>query len=108
MLPKFKRFKVEVKDSSQGEPRTFIITLRDSAKLIQLTDLQRQGKLSKPLQTQLKQAMKDSFEECVSAAKRLNSPPSSEPKWKLNRESGEAENDNMRRIVVRSLKVPTK
>jgi hypothetical protein len=108
MLGKSKRLKIEIKDSTEGKPPMYLITLTDSTKEFQLTDLLRQRKLSKPLQAQLQQAKKDSIDECLNATKRFGSSPSSKPKRMFKHVTSDGENDHVRRIAVRSLKVSTK
>jgi hypothetical protein len=108
MRGRSERLKIEIRDSTESDERIFIMRFRNPAKVFQQTDLLRRGKLTGPLKSQLKQAIKDSIEECFSAANRLGSSPSSEPNQTLQHGTFESEKEQVRRIRVRSLVVPTK
>ncbi|MGI9067631.1 MAG: hypothetical protein ACR2HX_14690 [Pyrinomonadaceae bacterium] len=106
MRGKSDRFKVEIKDSKQGDARTFIITLTAPAKDFRLTDLFEQRRVIEPLNRRLKQAIKDSLETYLSGAESLVSALASKPKRTLKDGLSDPENGRVRMIRVRSLKFP--
>jgi hypothetical protein len=108
MRSKSDRLKVEIKDSTEGDARKFIITLTAPAKDFQLTDLFEQRRVIGPLNHQLKQAVKRSVETYLSGAESLVSALASKPKRTLKDGTGDFENSGVRLIRVRSLKFPLK
>ncbi len=71
MRAKSERQKVEIKESSTTEARTFSITLTAPANDFLLTDLLRQRGGVDPLHTELKQAVKGATERYLNAAETL-------------------------------------
>ena len=71
MPGKTERLKVEIKESSTLDIRTFNITLTAPASDFQLTDLLRQRGVIEPLDAQLKQAVKAATEQYLRAAETL-------------------------------------
>lgn len=59
MRSKSERVKVEVKNSTQGDVRTYIITLTAPTNDFQMTDHLEQRRVIESLDSQLKQAIKD-------------------------------------------------
>lgn len=106
MRSKSDRLKVEIKDSTEGDARTFIITLTALARDFHLTDLFEQRRVIEPLHRQLKQAVKDSIETYLSGAESLVSALASKPKRTLKEGISDSENGGVRLIRVRSLKFP--
>jgi len=108
MRSKSDRLKVEIKDSKQGDARTFIITLTAPARDFHLTNLLEQNRVIEPLDRRLKQAIKDSIETYLSGAESLVSALASKPKWTPKEAISNPENGGLRMIRVRSLKFPFK
>jgi hypothetical protein len=71
MPGKSERVKVEVKDSTEGDVRTFNITLTAPASDFLLTDLLKQRGVIDALDTELKQAVKGATESYLNAAESL-------------------------------------
>ncbi len=71
MPPKSERAKVDVKESSAPDLRTFNITLTAPTKDFQLTDLLRQRGVIDPLDTELKRAIKEATERYLESAESL-------------------------------------
>lgn len=71
MTHKTERLKVEVTDSSEGESRTFKITLMAPNGDFQLADLLRQRGVIAPLHCDLKQAVKVATQNYLSGAEAL-------------------------------------
>jgi hypothetical protein len=80
MASKYERVKVEVKESTSGEVRTFNITLTAPASDFLLTDLLKQRGVIKVLDAELKQAVKGATEKYLSAAESLIAGLTTEPK----------------------------
>ncbi|CAN5749209.1 hypothetical protein BH18ACI4_BH18ACI4_05280 [soil metagenome] len=66
MRSKSDHFKVEIKESTESDARTFIITLTAPARDFHLTDLFEQRRVIEPLNRRLKQAFKDAVETYLS------------------------------------------
>ena len=71
MPAKTERTKVQIKESSTPDLRTFEITLTAPAGDFQLTDLLRQRGVIDGVDAQLKQAVKKALEEYLHSAERL-------------------------------------
>jgi hypothetical protein len=71
MAGKSERVKVEVKESTSGEVRTFNITLMAPASDFLLTDLLRKRGVIEALDAELKQAVKAATESYVNSAESL-------------------------------------
>jgi hypothetical protein len=108
MRSKSDRLKVEIKDSTDGDARTFTITLTAPASDFHLTDLFEQRRVIEPLNRQLKQAVKRSVETYLSGAETLVSALASKPKPIFKDGISDPENGRVRLIRVRSLKFPLK
>jgi hypothetical protein len=80
MASKSERLKVEVKESTTGEVRTFNITLTAPASDFLLTDLLKQRGVIDALDAELKQAVKGATETYLSAAETLIARLTTEPK----------------------------
>jgi hypothetical protein len=80
MAGKSERVKVEVRDSTEGDVRTFNITLTAPASDFLLTDLLKQRGVIEALDADLKQAVKGATESYVSAAESLIAKLAKEPK----------------------------
>ncbi|MCU1264935.1 MAG: hypothetical protein JWM21_1253 [Acidobacteria bacterium] len=80
MAGKSERVKVEVKESTSGEVRTFSITLTLPACDFLLTDLLKQRGVIEALATELKQAVKRATENYLSNAETLIAGLATEPK----------------------------
>ena len=80
MASKSERVKVEVKESTAGEVRTFNITLTAPASDFLLTDLLKQRGVIEALDAELKQAVKRATENYLSAAESLIARLATEPK----------------------------
>jgi len=96
MRSKSERIKVEVKDSTEGDVRIFIITLTTPVHDFQMTDLLRQRKVIEPLNSELKRAVKDATARYLSAAESMVSALALRPKRMLKSrisESGKRSND---------------
>jgi len=79
MPPKSERVRVEVKESSTLDIRTFNITLTAPASDFQLTDLLRQRGVIDALDAELKLAIKGATERYLKAAESLISGLGSKP-----------------------------
>ena len=79
MPAKSERAKVEIKESSTLDVRTFNITLTAPASDFQLTDLLRQRGVIDELDAELKQAVKGATERYLKAAETLISGLSTKP-----------------------------
>src|ERR1051325_5548737 len=71
MPAKTDRAKVQIKESSNLDLRTFEITLTSPASDFQLTDLLKQRGVLSSLDLQLKQAVKQALEEYLTSAEEL-------------------------------------
>jgi len=71
MPAKSERTKVDVKESSTSEVRTFNITLTSPVRDFQLTDLLRQRGVIEPLDSALKRATKEATERYLESAELL-------------------------------------
>ncbi len=71
MAAKAERIKVEVSDSSEGQTRTFIITLTASNSDFELTDLLRQRGVISPVNSDLKHAVRLAIETYLLGAEAL-------------------------------------
>lgn len=71
MAGKSERVKVEVKESTTGDVRTFNITLTAPASDFVLTDLLKQRGVIEALDAELKQAVKGATERYVNSAENL-------------------------------------
>src|SRR5690349_14030152 len=71
MAAKQERIKVEVTDSTEGETRTFKISLTVPNSDFQLADLLRQRGVIAPMHGELKQAMKEATQRYLSGAEGL-------------------------------------
>ena len=80
MAGKSERVKVEVKDSTEGDVRTFNITLTAPASDFLLTDLLKQRGVIDALDAELKQAVKGATESYLNAAESLIAKLATEPK----------------------------
>jgi len=80
MAGKSERVKVEVKDSTEGDVRTFNITLTAPASDFLLTDLLKQRGVIEALDVELKQAVKGATESYLNAAESLIAGLATEPK----------------------------
>jgi hypothetical protein len=80
MASKSERVKVEVKESTAGEVRTFNITLTAPASDFLLTDLLKQRGVIEALDAELKQAVKAATESYLNAAESLIARLATEPK----------------------------
>jgi hypothetical protein len=80
MASKSERVKVEVKESTTGEVRTFNITLTAPASDFLLTDLLKQRGVIEALDAELKQAVKGATESYLKAAEKLIARLATEPK----------------------------
>jgi hypothetical protein len=80
MASKSERVKVEVKESTSGEVRTFNITLTAPASDFLLTDLLKQRGVIDALDVELKQAAKAATESYLKAAENLIARLATEPK----------------------------
>ena len=79
MASKSERAKVEIKESSTLDVRTFNITLTAPASDFQLTDLLRQRGVIDALDAELKQAVKGATESYLKAAEMLITGLSTKP-----------------------------
>jgi hypothetical protein len=79
MAAKSERAKVEIKESSTLDVRTFNITLTAPASDFQLTDLLRQRGVIDALDAELKQAVKGATERYLKAAETLISGLGTKP-----------------------------
>jgi hypothetical protein len=77
---KSERVKVEVKESTSGEVRTFNITLTAPASDFLLTDLPRKRGVIEALDAELKQAVKAATESYLNTAESLIARLATEPK----------------------------
>jgi hypothetical protein len=93
MASKSERVKVEVKESTAGEVRTFNITMTAPASDFLLTDLLKQRGVIEALDAELKQAVKGATENYLSAAERLISGLTTEPKLAQKSRSNGKRND---------------
>lgn len=80
MAVKSERVKVEVKDSTEGDVRTFNITLTAPASDFLLTDLLKKRGVIEALDVELKQAVKGATESYLNAAESLIAKLATEPK----------------------------
>jgi hypothetical protein len=80
MASKSERVKVEVKESTSGEVRTFNITLTAPASDFLLTDLLKQRGVIEALDAELKQAVKGATESYLNAAESLIARLATDPK----------------------------
>lgn len=80
MAAKSERAKVEIKESSTLDVRTFNITLTAPTSDFQLTDLLRQRGVIDALDTELKQAVKGAIERYLKAAETLISGLATKPR----------------------------
>jgi hypothetical protein len=80
MASKSERVKVEVKESTSGDVRTFNITLTAPASDFLLTDLLKQRGVIEALDAELKQAVKAATESYLKAAENLIARLATEPK----------------------------
>ena len=80
MAGKSERVKVEVKDSTEGDVRTFNIKLTAPASDFLLTDLLKQRGVIEALDADLKQAVKGATESYLNAAESLIAKLAKEPK----------------------------
>jgi hypothetical protein len=80
MASKSERVKVEVKESTSGEVRTFNITLTAPASDFLLTDLLRKRGVIEALDAELKQAVKGATETYLNTAECLIARLATEPK----------------------------
>lgn len=80
MAGKSERVKVEVKESTSGEVRTFNITLTAPASDFLLTDLLKQRGVIEALDAELKQAVKGATESYLNAAESLIARLATDPK----------------------------
>src|SRR5215470_5955577 len=71
MPAKTERAKVQIKESSTPDLRTFEITLTAPASDFQLTDLLKQRGVIEGVEVQLKQALKQALEEYMNSAETL-------------------------------------
>src|SRR5687767_3679835 len=106
MRGKSGRMKIEVKDSTEGEERIFIIALTTPSNDFQMTDLLRQRKVIEPLDSHLKRAVKDATERYLEASDSLVSALASNAKRLRKSRISESGDNRMVPIVVRSFKVP--
>lgn len=80
MASKSERVRVEVKESTTGDVRTFNITLTAPASDFLLTDLLKQRGVIEALDAELKQAVKAATESYLKAAESLIARLATEPK----------------------------
>jgi hypothetical protein len=92
MASKSERVKVEVKDSTAGDVRTFNITLTAPASDFLLTDLLKQRGVIDALDADLKQAVKAATESYLNAAESLIAKLATEPKPSRKSRSNGREN----------------
>jgi hypothetical protein len=89
MVAKPERIKVEVKDSTEGETRTFKIVVMAPNSDFQLADLLRQRGVMAPLNGELKQAVKAATQNYLAGAEEristLTKLPTAAPKGGNNR-----------------------
>ena len=102
--------KVAVKDSIEGDERTFVINVTAAASDFQMADLLRQRKVIDQLNRQLKHSVKEAIRSYLSTAEALVSAlaktPKRTPKRMLKCPTGESANDKVIPLSLRSLKVP--
>lgn len=80
MAAKSERFRVAVKESTDGDLRTFSITLVARASDFLLTDLLKQRGVIDPLDAELKQAVKAAIERYLTVSENLVSALATKPK----------------------------
>ena len=91
MAGKSERVKVEVKDSTEGDVRTFNIRLTAPASDFLLTDLLKQRGVIDALDAGLKQAVKSATESYLNAAESLIAKLATEPtQGRKSRTNGKA------------------
>ena len=100
----FENINVEVKNSTEGEERTSIITFKAPANHFQMTDHLQQRRVIEPLDRQLKQAARDATTSYLRAAESLLSALATKPKRTLRNRTSEGETGGMRLVRVRRLK----
>ncbi|HKZ00899.1 MAG TPA: hypothetical protein VJ180_01590 [Pyrinomonadaceae bacterium] len=104
MRSKFDQMKVEVKESIDGEVRTFIITLTGPAKEFLMADLLRQRKVIDPFNRQVKQTVRKAIERYLSTAETLVSTLSTKRRRMVRSQTSERGNGDVTQIAVRRLK----
>jgi len=102
----FEHISAEVKNSTEGDERTYIITFKAPANHFQLTDHLQQRRVNEPLDSQLKQAVRDATTSYLSAAESLVSALAKTSKRTPMHRTSEGETGGMRLIPVRRLKYP--
>ena len=95
--------KAEVNSSSESGKRTYQVTLTAPMSTFEFTDQLVDRKVIKSLDTQLKQAVKDTSRRYLKASESLVSALAKRPRRKSKGSSSDKENDGMRLITVRRL-----
>jgi hypothetical protein len=90
MRGKSDHVRIEIKDATEGEVRTFIITLMAPKSDFQLADLLRHRKVIEPLNPQLKRTIKDTIASYLSATELLVSALARTSKRTLKHRATEA------------------
>jgi len=100
----FEHITVEVKDSTQGDERTFVVTLKAPATHFQMTNHLRQRGVIEPLDSELKQAARDATTSYLRDAESLVSLRAALSKRTPMHRTNEGETGGMRLVRVRRLK----
>jgi len=106
MRSKSDYLRVEIKETNEGDLRTFLITLNAPANHFQLADLLTQRKVIAPVNRQLKLTVKGAIERYLSDAESMVSALASTPKQSVKHRTGEHGTCGVTLIPVRSLKYP--
>lgn len=101
-----KPVKVEIKESSEGDLRTLIITLTAPASDFQMVDLLRQGKVTEPLNRHLRQTIRDAIESYLTAAESLVLALASKPTQTLEHRISDNEKPLRNTNPLQDLKYP--
>ncbi len=96
--------KIEIRDSTDCDARSYIISQTAPENGFHLTNLPKHRQFIGPLDPDLKQTAKDSIEMCRSAAQSMLSTPIPNPNRMFKHPTGDSENSNVTRINVRRLK----
>lgn len=106
MAGKSERLKVEVKESTEGDVRTFNITLTALASDFLLTDLLKQRGVIDSVDAELKQTVKSATESYLSAAESLIAKLAKEPKQARKSRTNGTENGKEERSSSMALSEP--
>lgn len=104
MRSKSDHLRVEIKEATEGEVRTFIITLTAPESDFQLADLLRHRKVIEPLNRQLKRTIKDTIASYLSATESLVSALARTSKRTLKHRASERRTGGVTVIPLRRFK----